>query len=53
MASWEHISFSISNRLLKPAKNNRHAMTVRMSSEIYVKQKLYGLEKKTFKNVTC
>ena len=34
MASYEHVSFLIINRLLKPAKNNRpHAMTVRMLPE--------------------
>ena len=34
MASCEQLSFLISKRLLKPAKNNRpHAMTVRLLSE--------------------
>ena len=53
MASCQHVSFLISNRLLKPAKNNRHAMIVRMSSEGLCQTKTVWTRDKTFKNVTC
>ena len=43
------VSFLISNRRLKPAKAQTQS---ECCQKVYVKQKLYGLEIKTFKNVT-